>query len=256
MHINELFNLKGKTAIVTGGSRGIGLMIAEGFAEAGANLVICARNLDHCEESAGMLRKKGIECDALRCDISKQEQVKEVVAHTIRRFGKIDILVNNAGISFEGEFQDTPLKVWDRLYDVNVRGNYFFTTEAVKHMMAAGGGNIINIVSMGGVRSVDPAIVTFPAYASTKGALINLTQHLSRSWAKHNIRVNAIAPGIFPTELSKSVIEPRRATLEAKVPLGRLGDKDDLKGIAVFLASEASRYITGTVLWADGGILA
>lgn len=256
MHINELFSLKGKSAIVTGASRGLGLMIAEGFAEAGANLVICSRKIDECEVSAAKLRELGAECDAVKCDISKQEDVTALVEHTIRRYGKIDILVNNAGISYEAAFEDTPLKVWDRLYNVNVRGNYFCTTEVGKHMIANKSGNIINIASMGGVRSVDPAIVSFPAYASTKGAIIMLTRHLSRGWAKYNIRVNGIAPGIFPTELTGSVIEPRRAFLDSAVPLGRLGDKDDFKGTAVFLASEASRYMTGSILWVDGGILA
>lgn len=257
MHVNELFSLKGKTAIITGGSKGLGLMMAEGFAEAGANLVICSRKIDQCEEAAATLRGLGVQCDAVRCDIAEQEDVKNLVAHTLERFGKIDILVNNAGISWGGELQDTPLKKWDQLYNTNVRGNYFCTTEVIPHMIAAGGGNIINIVSIGGVRSTDPAVVTFPAYASTKGAIIALTRHLARNWAKHNIRVNAIAPGIFPTEISKTLmVGPQKAVMEAAVPLGRLGEKDDFKGAALFLASQAASYVTGTVLWVDGGMLA
>ncbi|ABB32458.1 oxidoreductase, short-chain dehydrogenase/reductase family [Geobacter metallireducens GS-15] len=257
MHVSELFSLKGKTAIITGGSRGLGLMMAEGFAEAGASLVLCSRNLEQCEDAAANIRKLGVECDALRCDIGEQDEVKAVVAHTMNRFGKIDILVNNAGISWGGELQDTPLKKWDQLYSTNVRGNYFFTTEVVSPMIAGGGGNIINIVSIGGVRSTDPKVVTFPAYASTKGAIIALTKHLSRNWAKHNIRVNAIAPGIFPTEISKTLmVGPQKAVMEAAVPLGRLGEKDDFKGAALFLAADASRYVTGSVLWVDGGMLA
>ncbi len=257
MHVNELFSLKDKVAIITGGSKGLGLMMAEGFAEAGANLVLCSRKIDQCEESAAKIRTLGVECDAVRCDIAEQDDVKNLVAHTMNRFGKIDILVNNAGISWGGELQDTPLKKWDQLYDTNVRGNYFCTTEVLPHMIAAGGGNIINIVSIGGVRATDPEVVTFPAYASTKGSIIALTRHLSRNWAKHNIRVNAIAPGIFPTEISKTLmVGPQRAVMEAAVPLGRLGDKDDFKGAALFLAAAASRYVTGSVLWVDGGMLA
>lgn len=256
MHINELFSLKGKVAIITGGSRGLGLMMAEGFAEAGATLVLCSRKIDQCEEAAANIRNVGVECDAVRCDIAEPDEVKALVAHTIRRFGKVDILVNNAGMSWEAELEDTPLKRWDQMYAINVRGNYLCTTEAGRHMIANGGGNIINIVSIGGVASVDPSVVTFPAYASTKGAIIALTRHLSRNWAKHNIRVNAIAPGIFPTEISKVLVEKKRPTLEAAVPLGRLGEKDDFKGTALFLASDAARYITGEVLWVDGGMLA
>ncbi|MBE0597305.1 MAG: glucose 1-dehydrogenase [Desulfuromonadales bacterium] len=257
MHVNQLFSLQGKVAIITGSSRGLGLMMAEGFAEAGASLVLCSRKIDQCEEAAESIRAIGGECEALRCDISEQDEVKAVVAHAMKRFGKIDILVNNAGISWGGELQDTPLKKWDQLYNTNVRGNYFCTTEVVPHMMAAGGGNIINIVSIGGVRATDPEVVTFPAYASTKGSIIALTRHLSRNWAKYNIRVNAIAPGIFPTEISKTLmVGPQRAIMEAAVPLGRLGEKDDFKGAALFLAADASRYVTGSVLWVDGGMLA
>lgn len=256
MHVNELFSLKGKTAIITGGSRGLGLMMAESFAEAGANLVLCSRKIEQCEEAAETIRDLGAECDAVRCDIAEQDDVKNVVAHTMSRFGKIDILVNNAGISWGAELEDTQLKKWDQLYNTNVRGNYFFTTEVGRHMMTCGGGNIINIVSVGGVRSIDPAVVIFPAYASTKGAIIALTKHLARNWAKHRIRVNAIAPGIFPTEISKTLVGPKRGILEAAVPMGRLGEKDDFKGAALFLAAEASRYVTGTVLWVDGGMLA
>jgi len=257
MHINELFSLKGKVAIITGGSRGLGLMMAEGFAEAGANLVLCSRKIDQCEEAAKSIRVIGGECDALCCDIGEQDEVKAVVAHTMKKFGRIDVMVNNAGISWGGDLQDTPVKKWDQLYNTNVRGNYFFTTEVVPHMITAGGGNIINIVSIGGVRATDPKVVTFPAYASTKGAIIALTRHLAKNWAKDNIRVNAIAPGIFPTEISKTLmVGPQRAVMEAAVPLGRLGEKDDFKGAAVFLASDAARYITGETLWVDGGMLA
>lgn len=257
MHIRELFSLKGKTAIITGGSRGLGLMMAEGFAEAGANLVICSRNLEQCEEAARRIRDAaGVECEAVRCDISDQAEVKALVERALTRFGKIDVLVNNAGISWGAQLEDTSLGKWDQLFGTNVRGNYFCTTEVGRHMIASGGGTILNIVSIGGVRSIDPAVVTFPAYASTKGALIALTQHLSRNWAQHNIRVNAIAPGIFPTEISKTLVGPKRAKLEAAVPLKRLGETDDFKGAAVFLASEAARYVTGVTLWVDGGMLA
>ncbi len=256
MHVQELLSLKGKTAIITGASKGLGLMMAEGFAEAGANLVICSRKIEQCEEAARRIRGLGVECEAVRCDISDEGEVKALVAHALSRFGRIDVLVNNAGISWGGQLEDTPLKKWDQLFGTNVRGNYFCTTEVGRHMIANGGGTILNIVSVGGVRSIDPAVVTFPAYASTKGALIALTQHLSRNWARHNIRVNAIAPGIFPTDISKTLVGPKRAALEAAVPLGRLGQTDDFKGAAVFLASDAARYITGVTLWVDGGMLA
>lgn len=256
MDVKMLFNLEDKVAIITGGSRGLGLMMAEGFAEAGAKLVICSRNIEQCEKSAEKIRALDAECHAVGCDIAEADEVEKMVDFTMKKFGRIDILVNNAGMAWGDELEDTPLKRWDQMYDINVRGTFLCTTSVGKQMISNGGGKIINIASMSAIKSIDPSVAVTPAYASSKGAVIALTKNLSRYWAKHNINVNAIAPGIFPTEMSRSLIESKRDIMEATVPLGRLGETDDFKGAAVFLASAAADYITGHVLCIDGGVLA
>lgn len=254
MDVKQLFSLKDKVAIITGGSKGLGLMMAEGFAEAGAKLVLCSRKLDQCEQAAEKIRQLGAECLALACDVSEPEDVKKAVDASINAFNKIDILVNNAGMAWGDELEDTPLERWDQMYNTNVRGTFLFTTETGNHMIANGGGKIINLTSMTAFKASDPAIAITPAYASSKGALVSLTRSLARYWAKHNITVNAIAPGIFPSNATKG-LDKKVDIMEAAIPLGRLGYTDDLKGAAVFLASPAAGYITGHVLVVDGGIL-
>ena len=254
MDVKQLFSLKDKVAIITGGSKGLGLMMAEGFAEAGAKLVLCSRKLDQCEQAAEKIRELGAECIALACDVADPDDVKKVVAASIKEFKKIDILVNNAGMAWGDELEDTPLERWDQMYNTNVRGTFLCTTEAGKHMIANGGGKIINLTSMTAFKASDPAIAITPAYASTKGALVSLTRSLARYWAKHNITVNAIAPGIFPSNATKG-LDKKIDIMEAAIPLGRLGYTDDFKGVAVFLASPAADYITGHVLVVDGGML-
>ena len=254
MDVKQLFSLKDKVAIITGGSKGLGLMMAEGFAEAGAKLVLCSRKLDQCEQAAEKIRELGAECIALACDVADPDDVKKVVAASIKEFKKIDILVNNAGMAWGDELEDTPLKRWDQMYNTNVRGTFLCTTEAGKHMIANGGGKIINLTSITAFKASDPAIAITPAYASSKGALVSLTRSLARYWAKHNITVNAIAPGIFPSDATKG-LDKKVDIMEAAIPLGRLGYTDDFKGAAVFLASPAADYITGHVLVVDGGML-
>lgn len=255
MDVKRLFSLEDKVAIVTGGSKGLGLMTAEGFAEAGAKLVLCSRKLEQCEEAAARIRALGAQCRAVQCDVSRPEEVQRMVAFTVSEFGTVDILVNNAGMAWGDELEDMPLERWDQLYDINVRGTFLCTREAGRHMIARKAGKIINVSSMTAFRASDPAIAVTPAYASTKGAIVTLTRSLARYWAKHNINVNAIAPGIFPSNATKG-LENKTDVLEAAVPLGRLGYTDDYKGAAVFLASPAADYITGHVLVIDGGMLA
>ncbi len=255
MDVKKLFSLEGQIAIITGGSKGLGLMIAEGFAEAGAKLVLCSRKLDQCEEAAAEMRKLGAECHALACDVSDPGDVKKMVDYTIEQYGHVDILVNNAGMAWGDELEDTPLERWDQIYNINCRGTFLCTTEVGRHMIARGaGGKIINLTSVTAFRASDPEIAITPAYASTKGALLTLTRSLARYWAKHNITVNGIAPGIFPSNATKGLDKITDVT-EAAVPLGRLGYTDDFKGTAVFLASPAAGYITGHVLVVDGGML-
>ncbi|MFT5349307.1 MAG: NAD(P)-dependent dehydrogenase (short-subunit alcohol dehydrogenase family) [Planctomycetota bacterium] len=255
MNINKLFSLEDKVAIITGGSKGLGLMMAEGFAEAGAKLVLCSRKLDQCEEAAIKIRALGAECHAIACDVSDPDDVEKMVNYTIKEFGRVDILVNNAGMAWGDELEDTPLERWDQMYNINVRGTFLCTTAVGKHMIANGGGKIINLTSMTAIKASHPDIAITPAYASTKGALLSLTRSLARYWAKHNINVNGIAPGIFPSNATKG-LDSKIELMEEHIPLGRLGYTDDFKGTAVFLASPAANYITGHILVVDGGMLA
>ncbi len=252
MNVKQLFSLENKVAIITGSSKGLGLMMAEGFAEAGASLVLCSRNIDQCEQAAIKIRELGAQCHALSCDVSDPKDVKKLVDFTLAEYGKVDILVNNAGMAWGAELEDTPLQRWDQMYSINLRGTFLCTTAAGKHMIANGGGKIINLTSITAFRASPEEIAITPAYASTKGALVSLTRSLARYWAKHNITVNGIAPGIFPSNATKGV---DNKIGEATVPLGRLGHSKDLKGAAVFLASPAADYITGHVLVVDGGLL-
>lgn len=254
MHVKSLFSLENKVAVITGGSKGLGLMMAEGFAEAGAKLILCSRKLDECEAAAEKIRALGVECHATACDVANADDVKAMNTFSLKQFGKVDILVNNAGMAWGDELEDTPLERWDQMYNTNVRGTFLCTTEIGRSMIEKKSGKIINLSSMTAFKASDPAIAITPAYASTKGAITTLTKSLARYWAKHNITVNGIAPGIFPSNATKG-LDKKVKEMEAMIPLGRLGYTDDFKGTAVFLASPAADYITGQILVVDGGML-
>jgi gluconate 5-dehydrogenase len=254
MDVKSLFSLENKCAIITGASKGLGLMMAEGFAEAGAKLLLCSRKLDECEQAAEKIRALGAECYATGCDVADPDDVKAMSTLAMEKFGRVDILVNNAGMAWGNELEDTPLERWDQIYNTNVRGTFLCTTEIGRNMIENKSGKIINLSSMTAFRASDPAIAITPAYASTKGALATLTRSLARYWAKHNITVNGIAPGIFPSNATKGLDE-KEEIMKSMIPLGRLGYTDDLKGTAVFLASPAADYITGHILVVDGGML-
>jgi NAD(P)-dependent dehydrogenase (short-subunit alcohol dehydrogenase family) len=256
MNVHELFNLQGKTAIVTGGYKGLGFMMAEGLAEAGANLVICARNLKGCEEAAEQLRKTGVRCLPLACDVSSEEDVIKMSQDAISAFGKIDILINNAGVAPGGPLEKTSVKKWQTLFSINVMGTFLCTREIGKHMIKNSGGKIINVGSVAGIASVDPELAEAVAYGASKGAVVSFTKGLAREWSKYNITVNAIIPGYFGTELADYLIEHRWEQLMRAIHLKRTGKKDDMKGLAVFLAADASNYITGQILPVDGGVTA
>ncbi|MEK4023430.1 SDR family oxidoreductase [Sporosarcina sp. FSL W7-1283] len=255
MRLMDLFSLKGKTAIVTGGGRGLGAQIAEGFAEAGANVVICSRNGPACEEMSDKLKQMGVESLALSCDVTNPEEVKCVVETTKQQFGRIDILVNNSGASWAAPTEDMPLEAWEKVMNVNVTGTFLMSQEVGKVMIEQKGGKIINIASIAGFGGTDPFMQTI-GYNTSKGAVITMTKDLAVKWGKHQIYVNAIAPGFFPTKMSKVLIEHGQQTIMDGTPLGRLGSNTDLKGPALFLASSASDYVTGDVLTVDGGATA
>ncbi|WP_369379383.1 SDR family oxidoreductase [Lysinibacillus fusiformis] len=256
MTVMELFSLQGKTAIVTGGGRGLGAQIAQGFAEAGANVVLCSRKVEACEEVATALEKLGVQTLALACDVTKPEDIADVVAQTMTTFGKIDILVNNSGASWGTPAIDMPYEAWQKVFDVNVNGTFLMSKAVGKIMLQQKSGKIINIASIAGLGGTLPAFMDTIAYNASKGAVITLTKDLAVKWGPHGVHVNAIAPGFFPTKMSNVLIERGQDYLMGATPLKRLGSENDLKGVALFLASAASDYVTGDVIVVDGGMSA
>ncbi len=253
MSILEMFELKGKTAIITGGGRGLGEQIAKGYAEAGANIVLCSRKVEACEDTARGLAALGVETLAIQCDVSNPNDIQKVVDETISRFGRIDILVNNSGASWGAPSLEMPLDAWNKVINVNLTGTFLMSQAVGKVMAEQGGGKIVNIASVAGLGGTHPDMMDTVGYNASKGAVITLTKDLAVKWGRHQINVNAIAPGFFPTKMSKVLIERGKDTLEYMTPLGRLGGEEDLKGVALFLASEAARYVTGQVIVVDGG---
>ncbi|KIY23343.1 MULTISPECIES: SDR family oxidoreductase [Mesobacillus] len=253
MHVSELFSLKGKVAIVTGGGRGLGEQIAVGFAEVGANVVVCSRRVAACEEVSQKLKEIGVESLALKCDITNPEDVKNVVNQTVEKFGRIDILVNNSGASWGAPAEDMPLEAWQKVMNVNVTGTFLMSQTAGKVMLEQGSGKIINIASVAGLKGSNPKIMDAIGYNTSKGAVITFTKDLAAKWGPRGIYVNAIAPGFFPTKMSKGLLEKSGQAILEGTPLRKFGSDNDLKGVAVFLASPASDYITGDVVVVDGG---
>ncbi|KEZ49907.1 MULTISPECIES: SDR family oxidoreductase [Metabacillus] len=254
MHIKELFDLKDKVAIITGGGRGLGAQMAEGFAQAGASLVLCSRKAAACEDTAQRLSSEyGIKAIALGCDVTNQADVKNVVQTAVDTFRKIDILVNNSGATWGAPVQDMPLDAWNKVMNVNVTGTFLMSQEAGKHMIQQKSGKIINIASVAGLGGTDPRYMDTIAYNTSKGAVITFTKDLAVKWGQYNINVNAIAPGFFPTKMSQVIIENGKDHFLNMTPLKRFGTDQDLKGAALFLAAKASDFMTGDVLVVDGG---
>jgi len=252
MKTAELFDLTGRTAIVTGGSTGLGRQMAEGLAEMGANIVLCARKKERCEKAAEELGALGVKTLALACDVRNAEEIQKVVDSTVASFGKIDILINNAGASWGAPIEEMKLEHWNKVIETNLTGTFLFSQAVGKVMVSQRRGKIINIASVAGLRGSPPQFQAI-GYQASKGGVIIFTKDLACKWAMHNIHVNAIAPGWFPTNMSGVLIERNRELLRQKIPLGRFGNDSDLKGAAVFLASAASDFITGQVLSVDGG---
>jgi gluconate 5-dehydrogenase len=250
--LNELFTLDGRVAIVTGGSRGLGQEMAEGLAEAGASLMLCARRDEWLAPTVNQMRAQGFKVEGMRCDVSKASDVQATIDKTIATYGKVDILINNAGVTWAAEPEDMPLEQWQKVVDVNLTGAFLFAQAAGRDMLKRQWGRIINIASIAGMH----ATVEGPhylAYAATKAGLIGLTRELAVSWARKGIRVNAIAPGFFHSRLADGAIAMNEASIKASSPIPRVGDAGELKGVAVFLAADASNYITGQTIVVDGG---
>lgn len=252
MHVKELFDLSGRVAIITGGSIGLGRQMAEALSEAGAKLILCARNKERCDTAAAELAKTGADVLSLACDVKKQESIQAVVDQTMSHFGRIDILINNAGTSWGAPVEEMTLDAWNKVMDTNVTGTFLFCQAVGRVMVAQKQGKIINLASVAGLRGSPPDFQAI-GYQASKGAVITFTKDLACKWAMHNINVNAIAPGWFPTNMSDAVIGRDPEGLKNRIPLHRFGSESDLKGAALFLASRASDYVTGHTLVVDGG---
>jgi len=257
VRVQDLFGLSGRVAIVTGGGTGIGRQMAEALAELGANLVLCARKVERCEQAAAELSELGVKAIGMRCDVRDPDEVQNVCERTMEELGRLDVLVNNAGTAWGGPAEDTPLEGWQKVVDVNLTGVFLFSQAAGRMMIDLGeGGSIVNIASIAGLKGSPPGKMDAVAYNATKGGVIAFTRDLAQKWAPHGIRVNAIAPGWFPSDMTKVVLEHFGEAFVQQIPLGRLGGPEDLKGAVALLASPAGAYITGHTLVVDGGQIA
>jgi NAD(P)-dependent dehydrogenase (short-subunit alcohol dehydrogenase family) len=254
MNVLDLLSLNGKTALVTGGSRGLGLQMAEALGEAGARLMLCSRKAADLEEAAAHLAARGIRAEWVAADASDAAQVQMVVDEAMARLGRIDILVNNAGATWGAPAEDYPLEAWDKVMNLNIRSMFLFSQAVGKAcMIPAQKGRIINVASIAGLGG--SMNVEFIAYGTSKGAAVNFTRTLAGEWGEHGITVNALAPGFFPSKMTKGTLETIGIDkLRANAPLRRIGDDDDLKGAALLFASAAGKHITGQVLAVDGGV--
>jgi gluconate 5-dehydrogenase len=248
----QLFDVSGRVAVISGGSMGLGRQMAEALAEGGVHLVLCARKKERCEQAAAELRQSGVKILALGCDVRKAEDIHAVVDRAISEFGRIDILFNNAGTSWGAPVEEMKLEHWNKVIETNLTGTFLFSQAVGKHMIRQQRGKIINIASVAGLQGAPPELQAI-GYHASKGGVIAFTRDLARKWGMYNIQVNAIAPGWFPTQMSQVVIENHRDEFLKRIPLGRFGGNHDLKGAALFLASDASAYVTGHVLVVDGG---
>jgi gluconate 5-dehydrogenase len=257
MGVLDTFRLDGKVALVTGGSRGLGLQIAEGLGEAGAALAITARREPGLQEAVSSLTRKGITAMSATCDISNNAQVEAAVARVLARYARIDVLVNNAGATWGARFEELPFDAWDKVVRTNVDGTYFVSRAVALHMIQRkAGGRIVNIASIAGLRGSDPRVMPTLAYNTSKGAVVNFTRALAATLAEHNITVNCICPGFFPTRMTAGILGVHGDEITAATPLRRLGSEHDLQGIAVLFASDASAFMTGQVVAVDGGATA
>jgi len=257
MRVQELFSLKGKVAIITGGGRGIGKFIATGMAEAGSDVVIASRKIDNCVEAARKIEALGVKALPVQCDLADVEDIENLVKKTMESFGRIDILVNNAGLTWGAPTLEYPLDKWEKVINVNLRGVFFLSRDVARIMVKQNRGKIINISSILSFRGATEEMNAAIAYNASKGGVNALTLDLAVKLARYNINVNGIAPGYFDTDLLKFAKQDKMFLEKfiAKIPAGRLGVEDDIKGAAVFLASDASNYLNGHILSVDGGYL-
>jgi len=254
--VNELMNLEGRVSVVTGGATGLGLQMATALAEAGSNLVLCSRKLENCERAAAAIEALGVQVFAHACDVTRPDQVETLKNAVLAKFGRVDALFNNAGRAWVAPPEDMPPERWQQVLDLNITAPFLCAQAFGREMIKARRGKIVNIASIAGLVGRSPKAYNSIAYGASKGALVNFTRDLAVKWAHHNIQVNAICPGFFVTEINRAMYEKNRENIEREIPLGRTGGQDDLKGIAVLLASDASNFMTGAIIPVDGGAVA
>jgi gluconate 5-dehydrogenase len=254
MNVKQLFDLTGRVALVTGGSRGLGLQMAEALGEMGARLALTARKQNELDEAVARLKAQGLEAHAWACDVGKRESIAPLVDGVLGKLGKVDILINNAGATWGAPAEDHPLEAWDKLVNVNLTGTFLLSQLLAKKVMIPGKwGRIINIASVNGVQANDPRLVKTAAYVATKHGVVGLTRQLAAEWGVHGITVNAICPGFFPSKMTKATLGSDLQFIIEATPTRRVGNDEDLKGVAVLLASEAGRHINGQAIVVDGG---
>ena len=256
MSIKKLMDLTGRTALITGGSRGLGLQIAEALGEMGAKLAITARKADELVEAKAHLAKMGFEVITITADIGKPESIAPTVDAVMKAYGQIDILVNNAGATWGAPAEDHPLEAWNKLINVNLTGAFLLAQAVGKvSMIPRKKGRIVNIASVAGLGANPPQMEGTIAYNTTKGGVVNFTRALAAEWGKYNITVNAICPGFFPSKMTRATLANHEKFFIDMTPLGKLGNDEDLKGAAVLFASDAGGHITGQCLTVDGGAI-
>jgi NAD(P)-dependent dehydrogenase (short-subunit alcohol dehydrogenase family) len=254
MNVKRLLDLGGRAALVTGGSRGLGLQIAEALGEMGAKVAITARKQNELDEAVAHLKRANIDACAVVCDIGKPEAIAPCAEEVLKKFGKLDILVNNAGATWGAPAEDHPFDAWQKVVSINLNGMFLITQAIGKRcMIPRRYGRIINNASVAGLTATDPHIMRGLAYHATKGGVVNFTRALAAEWGEHGITVNAVCPGFFPSKMSQGVLDKASQYIIDHTPLKRLGNDEDLKGLVVLLASDASRHITGQAIAVDGG---
>ena len=256
--VKQLFDLSGKTALITGGSRGLGLQMAEALGEQGAKVIVSSRKQSDLDEAVTHLKNLGIDASAIAADLGKDSAINPLLDVALARLGHIDILINNAGATWGAPAEDHPIEAWDKVMNLNIR-SIFLMSQAVgkRSMIPRKFGRIINIASIAGLSGNAPGTMQTIAYNTSKAAVINFTRALAGEWGVHGITVNAIAPGFFPSKMTKGILEHLgEEKLSKEAPLQRIGDDEDLKGVTMLFASDAGKHITGQTLAVDGGVSA